>query len=391
MATTRDYYEILGVSKSSTASEIKSAYRKLALKYHPDRNKESDANEKFKEINQAYEVLSDEKKRQTYDQFGHAAFDSASGYGGWNQGQGSGSGSYRVYSDSDFGGFSDPFDIFEQFFGDTSPFGFRSSSGRSRRTSQSEHGRGDDLRYTLEITFEDAVKGSTQEISYKRFEKCETCHGSGSKKGTGTKTCSTCHGTGREQRVQQTIFGSFATTRVCSACDGQGKIIENPCSNCRGTGRVKKAKNLTIKIPAGVNMGTEIRYTGDGDIGEKGSINGNLYIGIRIKPHRYFTRHNNDIHLEIPLTFSQAALGDIIHIPTIDGEVKLKIPAGTQTETEFRLKNHGVPYLSALSRGDQYVKVKIKTPQKLTRRQKELFEELQQEENPKEFWKQFFG
>ena len=390
MATKRDYYEILGVTKSSTASEIKSAYRKLALKYHPDRNKEPDANEKFKEINQAYEVLSDTKKRQTYDQYGHAAFDQQSGFGGWNQ-QGAQGGSYRVYTDGDFGGFSVPFDIFEQFFGDTSPFGFRTSNSRSRRNPQTEHGRGEDLRYTLEIRFEDAVKGSTQEISYKRFEKCETCHGSGAKKGTGSKTCPICHGSGQEQRMQQTIFGSFATTRVCNRCGGQGKIIENPCSNCRGTGRVKKSKSLTIKIPAGVNMGTEIRYTGDGDVGERGSINGDLYIAIRIKPHKYFVRRNNDIYLEIPLTFSQAALGDVVNVPTIDGEVKLKVPAGTQTGTEFRLKNEGVPYLSSSTRGDQYIKVKVRTPQKLTRRQKEILEELQQEEKPQEFWKQFFG
>lgn len=390
MPTKRDYYEILGVSKSATAKEIKSAYRKLALKYHPDRNKEPDANQRFKEINQAYEVLSDGKKRKAYDQYGHAAFDQQTGFGGWDQG--AGGGSYRVYTDGmgfDFGGFSDPFEIFEQFFGDTSPFGFRASTRRTR--AQTEHGRGDDLRFSLEISFEEAVKGSTKEIQYKRFEKCEVCKGTGTKKGTGVKTCSSCEGTGRQQRVQQTIFGSFATTMVCSTCDGEGKIIEDPCSHCRGLGRARVTKTLSVKIPAGVNTGTEIRYTGDGDVGVRGGGSGDLYLSIRVKPHPYFVRHGNDIHLEIPLTFSQVALGDVVEVPTIDGQVKLKIPAGTQSGTEFRLHGKGVPYLNNSSQGNQYVKVMIKTPQKLTRRQRELFEELQQEEKPQEFWKQFFG
>lgn len=386
MAEKRDYYEILGVSKSATVPEIKSAYRKMAMKYHPDRNKEPNANEKFKEINQAYEVLSDEKKRQAYDQFGHAAFDQQTGFGGgWNQN--TSDSSYRVYSD--FSGFSDPFEIFEQFFGGNSAFSGFSRSSRQEQKARNSHG--DDLRYVLELDFIEAVKGVEKEIEYRRFDKCEMCGGSGAKEGTKKKKCPTCHGSGREQHVQQTIFGSFASARVCSTCSGEGQIIEHPCEHCHGTGRIKKPHHLSVKIPAGVDNGTEIRYTADGDVGERGGENGDLYLNIRVKSHKYFKRRGNDIYLGIPLTFSQAALGDIVSVPTIEKEVKLKIPAGTQTDTEFRLRNHGVPHLQGSGRGNEYVKVMIKTPQRINRRQREVFEALRQEDQPKEFWKKFFG
>ena len=385
MTKKRDYYDILGVSKGASKKEIKQAYRKLALKFHPDRNKEPDANDKFKEINQAYEVISDEKKREKYDQFGHAAFDQASGFGGWNPGA-SGS-SYRVYTDG-AGGFSDPFDIFEQFFGGTSPF---RSSRRASHSAQATHGRGDDLRYTINLTFEEAVKGITKEVKYKKYDTCDSCHGSGAKKGTDSKTCSTCSGSGQQQRMQQTIFGSFATTRPCSKCQGEGKVIKNPCASCNGSGRVRKTRSLSVKIPAGVDNGIEIRYTSDGDAGRRKAGSGDLYIAIRVKDHKHFVRRGHDIFLEIPITFSQAALGEIIEVPTVYKKVKLKIPAGTQTGTQFRLKDRGVPHLRGSGKGHQYVTVKIKTPQKLNRKQKEVFKQLQEEEKPQEFWKKFFG
>lgn len=385
MATKRDYYEILGVDKKASVSDIKSAYRKLAMKYHPDRNKEANANEKFKEINEAYEVLSDEKKRQTYDQFGHSAFDQSAGYNpSW--GQNTNGSSYRVYSD--FGGFSDPFDIFEQFFGGASSFnGFGRNSAReeSRRSSE-----GSDLRFVLDLSFEEAVHGAEKEIEYKRFETCPDCHGSGAKKGSKLKICSACKGTGRENRVQQTIFGSFASMRTCESCNGNGKIIESPCPSCRGQGRLRESKKMMVKIPAGVDNGTEIRYSGEGDAGENNAGKGDLYLNIKVKKHPYFVRHNNDIHIEIPLTFSEAALGAVVEVPTINGNVKLKIPSGTQTGTEFRLKNKGIPYLKSSMRGDEYVKVLLKTPNRLGRREKELFEELQKEDSPEDFWDKFF-
>lgn len=373
----RDYYEVLGVDKGADQKEIKSAYRKLALKFHPDRNKEKDANEKFKEINEAYEVLSDEKKRKTYDQFGHAAFDQASGFG--SQGQ---AGGYRTYTGGmGFGseGFSDPFDIFEQFFGGGSPFG---GGTRSRSQSRQTDKRGNDLRIALDLTFEEAAHGVEKEFTYKHFESCDSCGGSGAKKGSKKKTCTTCKGSGVEQVTQQTIFGSFAAQRVCSSCGGDGEIIEMPCPSCEGTGRTKKNKKISVKIPAGVDAGTEIRYAGEGDMGRNEASAGDLYIAIRIKEHPYFRRQRYDVFLEVPLNFSQVALGDVIKIPTIYGEVKLKIPAGTQTGTEFRLKSKGIPYLRGTGKGNQYVKIKVKTPQKLSRDQKELFQKLQKEEQP---------
>lgn len=349
----RDYYEVLGVSKDADEATIKKAYRQLARKYHPDVNKEPDAEERFKEVKEAYDILSDSEKRARYDQFGHAGTDPNFGAGGFG-----GAGGFQ----GDFGGFGD---IFDMFFG-----------GGGRRANPNAPQQGADLQYTMTIQFEEAVFGKETEINIPREENCDHCHGTGAKPGTQPKTCPDCHGTGQKEQVQDTMFGRVVNRRVCQRCQGRGTVIEQPCSVCHGVGRVKKQKKIRVNIPAGVDDGSRLRVTGQGEAGVNGGPAGDLYIIFRVKPHQFFERHGNDIYCEMPLNFSQAALGDEIEVPTLDGKVKLKIPAGTQSGTSFRIKGKGVPHLRGYGRGDQHVVVKVVTPTKLTERQKDLLQEL---------------
>lgn len=350
MSTKRDYYEVLGISKGAEAQEIKKAYRKLAMKYHPDRNPgDKEAEEKFKEINEAYEVLSDDTKRKTYDQFGH---DGLNGQGG-------------------FGGFEDMFgDIFGDMFGGS--FG----GGRARRRGPQ---RGADIRQSVTISFEEAAFGKKMSIKVNRSEECEECNGTGAKPGTSKKTCSTCNGTGQVRTVQRTPFGNIASSRPCSACNGTGEVIESPCSKCHGTGNTRKVKTIEVDIPAGIDDGQMIKLSGQGEVGEKGAPRGDLYIVVNVKSHPLFTRDGNDIYFEMPITFVQATLGDEIEVPTLDGKVKYSVPEGTQTGTVFRLKEKGIPRIRGNSRGDQYVKVVVEIPKKLNDKQKELLREFAKE------------
>lgn len=348
----RDYYEILGVSKDAGEEEIKKAFRRLARQYHPDVNKEDpQAEEKFKEINEAYEVLSDPKKRAAYDQFGHAGTDSgfgnATGFGGFG----------------DFG-FDSFGDIFDMFFG---------STGRQRRPGPK---RGADLRVDLEIEFTEAAFGMETTINVPRTETCPTCHGNKAKPGTPIQTCSVCHGTGQVQFVQSTAFGRFSTVRTCDRCHGTGKIVETPCPECMGRGMVRRNRKIDIKIPAGVDSGYRLRVSGEGEAGEMGGAPGDLYVYINVRPHKFFKRTGDDITFEIPITFTQAVLGATIQVPTLEGEAELKIPEGTQTGTLFRLRGKGIPHLRGHGRGDELIRVKVQIPTKMTPAQREAVRRL---------------
>jgi molecular chaperone DnaJ len=347
----KDYYEVLGVAKTASEDEIKKAFRKLARKYHPDVNRDnsSEAEEKFKEANEAYEVLSNTERRAQYDQFGHAAFE-----GGGAQGGGGFGGA---------GGFSD---IFDMFFGQ-SGFGGGRQSGPER---------GADLRYDLEITFEQAAFGMETEIQVPRTEDCGVCQGSGAAAGTHAETCSQCRGTGQQQVVQNTPFGRMVNVRPCDRCRGEGKIVKTPCKECHGKGKVRARRKIKIKIPGGVDNGSRLRVAHEGEAGNRGGQPGDLYVYIFVKSHKLFTREGDDVICEVPITIVQAALGDEIEVPTLDGKVQLRIPEGTQTATVFRLKEKGVPHLRGSGRGDQHVKVKVITPKKLTDKQKELLLEF---------------
>lgn len=346
MADKRDYYEVLGVSRDATADEIKKAYRKLARQYHPDVNKAPDAEEKFKEVKEAYDTLSDDQRRARYDQFGHE--DPTAGFGG---------GGFST----DMGGLGD---IFDMFFG-----------GGMRRDPNAPQ-RGNDLQYTMTIEFKEAVFGKETEITIPRTETCDNCHGSGARPGTKPETCSVCRGSGQQDIVQNTPFGRIVNRRTCSACSGRGKIIRDRCGTCAGSGRVKRQRRIHIKIPAGVDDGSQIRVTGEGEAGLRGGPPGDLYIVLRVKSHDFFERDGDDIYCEVPLTFAQAALGDELEVPTLSGKVKIKIPAGTQTGTYFRVKGYGVPRYRGYGQGDQHVKVTVVTPTHLTERQKELLREF---------------
>lgn len=360
MSEKRDYYEVLGVSKDADAKEIKKAYRKLAMKYHPDKNPgNKEAEEKFKEINEAYEVLSDEEKRSTYDRFGHDGLNNQGGFGG---GQGFGGG----FGGGGFGGFED---IFGDIFGSGGFGGGFGGGGSSRRRGPR---RGADIKQSVTITFEEAAFGKKLKVKLNRSEECEECHGSGAKPGTSKKTCPTCHGTGTVQSVQRTPFGNIASQRTCSTCNGEGEINENPCTKCHGTGSIRKTKTIEVDIPAGIDDGQMIKLSGQGEIGEKGGPRGDLYIIVNVKKHSIFTREGYDVYIEMPITFVQAALGDKLEVPTLDGKVSYNLPEGTQTGTVFRLREKGIPKLRSNSRGDQYVKVIIDTPKKLNDEQKEL-------------------
>ena len=358
MSEKRDYYEVLGVSKDADAKEIKKAYRKLAMKYHPDKNPgDKAAEEKFKEINEAYEVLSDEEKRSTYDRFGHDGLNGQAGFGG-GQGFGGFGGS------GGFGGFED---IFGDIFGSSFGGGFGSSSSRRRGPK-----RGADIRQSVTISFEDAAFGKKIKVKINRSEECEECHGSGAKPGTTKKTCPTCHGSGTVQSVQRTPFGNIASQRTCSTCNGEGEINESPCNKCHGKGSVRKTKTIEVDIPAGIDDGQMIKLSGQGEVGEKGGPRGDLYIVVNVQKHEIFTREGYDVYIEMPIRFTQAALGDKLEVPTLDGKVSYTLPEGTQTGTVFRLREKGIPKLRSNSRGDQYVKVIIDTPKKLNDEQKEL-------------------
>ncbi|SHJ75651.1 molecular chaperone DnaJ [Tepidibacter formicigenes] len=357
----RDYYEVLGVNKNATDQEIKKAYRKLAMKYHPDRNPgDKEAEEKFKEANEAYEVLSDSQKRANYDQFGHAGVNGGfSGQGGFD------------FGGSGFGGFEDIFgDVFGDIFGGA--FG-----GRTKRRNGPEVGA--DIRYRMTISFEEAAFGVEKEIKVNRSEKCDVCNGSGAKPGTSKKTCPTCNGSGEIRQAQRTPFGTIMNVRTCHTCHGQGSIVESPCSKCNGKGEVKKTKQISIKIPAGVDDGSAIRLSGEGELGLRGGPRGDLYVVIDVAPHKLFKREGYDVYCEMPITFVQASLGDEVEVPTLDGKVKYKIPEGTQSGTVFRLKEKGIPRLRSNSRGDQYVKVIVEVPRKLSDKQKEILRNFAKE------------
>ncbi len=366
---TKDYYKILGVDKSATKEEIKKAYKNLAKKYHPDLNKEPDANEKFKEINEAAAVLGDDQKRNQYDQFGTTADKFSGGFQGFD------------FSDfmSDVGSSFDFDNIFESFFG--APFG-----RRSRRGPQ----RGADLRYDLEVTLEEAASGVENQIVVPRLEKCGKCDGSGAESTSDISDCPQCNGSGVQRKTQRTPFGIFSTTTVCSKCKGQGKYIKNECSVCDGTGVVKKTRKINIKIPSGSETGTNLRITGEGEAGEKGAPPGDLYVIVHVKEHDIFERHGDDIYVKTDLPFTIAALGGEIEVPTLKGKAELKIPAGTQSNTVFRMNGKGMPHLHGTGIGNENVEVIISVPKKLSRKQKELLKELGKESKHKGFLKRVF-
>ncbi|WP_040195035.1 molecular chaperone DnaJ [Clostridium culturomicium] len=345
----KDFYEVLGIDKSASDEDIKRAFKKLALKYHPDRNQgDAEAEEKFKDINEAYQVLSDPEKRQRYDQFGTADFNGAGG----------------GFDGFDFGGFGGFGDIFGDIFGG----GFGGFGGGGAKNGPR---KGADLEYDLTLTFEEAMTGCEKEIKVTRREKCETCGGSGAKAGTSPKTCSKCGGRGRIQVQRRTPLGVMSTTTTCDACHGEGKIIEEPCQTCKGSGKERKTRSITINIPAGVDTGNVMPLRGQGEAGENGGPAGDLYINIRVMTHKTFKRKGNDIHMETHISFGKAVLGTDIKVPTIDGDVTYKVPAGTQSGTIFRLKGKGVPRVNSAGRGDHYVKVIVDVPKSLNGEQEE--------------------
>lgn len=350
----KDYYDVLGVSRNADKDEIKKSFRSLARKYHPDINKEPDAESKFKEINEAYEVLSDDQKRARYDRFGHAGV------------QGAGAGGFA--GAGGMGGFED---IFEDFFSS-----FVGAQGRGRRGPQ----RGGDIRVDVTIDFEEAAFGVEKEIDFHRLEVCDVCHGSGAREGSSPITCPECNGAGEVRQVRQTFVGSMVRVTACPRCGGKGSIVEDPCTNCDGSGRRRRKSTQTVKIPGGVHDGLRIQVRGEGDTGEQAAAPGDLYVVVHVKEHEYFKRRDSDVILDISINVAQAALGDNVTIPTLDGDVAMAIPAGTQTGKVFRLKGKGVPRLrsdgSNSGRGDQMVYITVETPMTLTEHQRELFEEL---------------
>ncbi|MBE7020358.1 MAG: molecular chaperone DnaJ [Ruminococcaceae bacterium] len=364
MAEKRDYYEVLGVSKTATPEEIKKAYRQLAKKYHPDVNPDNkEAQEKFIEVNEAYEVLSDAGKRSKYDTYGHSAFDPNAGFGGGGFGDFGGFGG---------GGFSD---IFESMF---SGFGGGFSGGAQRTGPQ----RGRDIEKTIEIDFLEAAFGVEKEVTVSRNEKCSKCGGHGGKTEGDVKTCPHCKGTGQERVVQRTILGQMVNMRTCSHCGGRGKTVTNPCPECKGAGITRKSKKLNVKIPAGIDHGQSISLRGEGEAGKFGGPSGDLYITVYIKKHPVFRREGMNVFVDVPITFSEAALGAKIIVPTIDGKVEFSIPEGTQTGMVFSLKNKGIQSVRGNMRGHQYVTVNVEIPKKLNNKQKELLKEFQETFEP---------
>lgn len=357
MSNKRDYYEILGITRDADDAEIKKAFRKQAKNYHPDLNPgDEESEKKFKEVNEAYEVLSDPAKREKYDKFGHAAFE--------NNGAGFGGGGF-----SGAGGFDDIFgDIFSDFFG--------GGGARQRRAGPK---KGSDLKIRLNISFEEAAFGTTKEVKVSRMETCSHCHGEGAEPGTSKETCGTCNGSGQVRSVQSTPFGQFSNVRTCPTCGGSGQIIKTPCKVCGGSGKEKKTRNIKIHIPAGVDSDSIIPLRGEGNHGDKDAPAGDLYVYLNIKPHKYFRREGYDVWYDMNVSFAAAALGNTVEVPTLEGKVKYTIPEGSQTGTVFRLKNKGIPHLRGGGKGDQYVRINIETPKKLTDKQKELLMQLAKE------------
>ena len=367
----KDYYEVLGVNKNATDEELKKAYRKLAKKYHPDANPDNkkEAEAKFKEVNEAYETLSDPQKRKMYDQFGP---DGPQGFGGAG-GPFGGQGGYYSYSSSGFDGFGDfgdLGDIFSSFFG--GGFGGRNSSRR-----QNGPRKGADLNFHIDITFEQAFLGVEKEIIITRDEECGICHGTGAKPGTSPVKCKVCNGTGQVKQVQNTILGQMQTTRTCSECHGTGEIIQEPCQNCNGKGKIRKQPKLKVKIPAGIDDGQTVVLRGEGEPGERGGPKGDLYITVKIKRHSIYTRKGNNVLCEVPITITQASLGAELEIPMVDGsKEKYKIPDGTQTGTKFTIRNKGFKSINSSSTGDFIFTVTVQTPKRLTKEQRELLVQL---------------
>jgi molecular chaperone DnaJ len=346
MPPKQDYYNVLGVDRNATQSQIKAAYRKLAFQYHPDHNHEDGSEERFKEVNEAYEVLSDPEKRDTYNRFGH------SGEGFFGRG-------FEGF------GFDGVGSIFDAFFG-----------GRTTTSTRQGPERGADLHCNIAITLEEAAFGIEKEINVSRTESCSQCHGAGSRPGSQPEQCPECNGSGQVRRVQQSIFGRFTNITTCSRCRGEGRIITDPCPTCRGTGRERFQRSIMVKIPAGVDNGSRIRLSGEGDKGARGGSSGNLYVSLSVKEHEYFVREDDDIIYELPVNFAQAALGTEVEVPTLHGDAKLKVPSGSQNGHVFQLKNKGIPHLRGRGQGDQLVVLKVVTPGSLTRKQRQLFEEL---------------
>lgn len=364
----RDYYEVLGVGKSVDEKELKSAYRKKAMEFHPDRNPDNkEAEEKFKEVNEAYEILSDPEKRAAYDNYGHAAFEQggmggAGGFGG-------------------FGGFEGGFGGFEDIFGDI----FGSAFGGGSRQRRNAPTKGEDIRYRMSISFEEAAFGTEKEITITREDECSTCHGTGAKAGTKASTCSTCHGSGQVNRQVKTPFGAMMSTTTCPTCGGTGETIDEKCENCHGRKTETKRVNKKVRIPAGVDDGSTIRMSGEGNSGLRGGPKGDVYITINVLPHKQFRREGYNVWLDIPISFVDASLGSEIKVPTLDGEVKYKIPEGTQTGTIFRMRGKGITYLNSDRRGDQMIKVTVQVPKKLNREQEEALREFDRKMNPQKY------
>jgi molecular chaperone DnaJ len=348
MATQQtDYYETLGVPRTASPEDIKRAFRRLAMQYHPDRNNQAGAEARFKAINEAYEVLSDPDKRAAYDRFGHAGLN--------------GMGERPFEGFGNFGGFGD---IFDAFFG--------GSATRARRSAQ----RGRDLHDEVAISFEEAAAGTEKEIEIERLENCAICGGRGSEPGSQPERCPVCNGAGEVRRVQQSIFGQFVNVATCERCHGEGRVITRPCVSCRGTGRERKQRKLVVKIPAGVDTGSQMRLSGEGEAGLNGGGPGNLYITIHVQAHAYFQRDGDDLLYDLPLNFAQAALGDEVEVPSLDGKLSIKIPAGTQSGRIFQLRDKGMPHLRGGGRGDELVRVRVVTPTNLSKDQRKLMEQL---------------
>ena len=374
----RDFYEVLGVSKGTSDAEIKKAYRKAAMKYHPDKfagaseAEKKDAEDKFKEINEAYQVLSDENKKAQYDRFGHAAFE--------NGGGGAGAGGFGGFGG---GGFEDLGDIFGSFFGGGGGFGGFGGFGSQQRGPEP----GEDLRYNLELTLEEAAKGVEKTLKYKRTGTCSECHGTGAEKDSKMHQCSKCHGTGTIQVTQRTVFGNFQTTQECDACHGKGEVPDKKCKKCHGTGIDTEVVEKTVKIPAGIDDGQKLRLSGMGNASTEGGPNGDLYVYISVKPHPFFERNGVDIICEVPITFAKAAIGGEVEIPTLNGKKTIKVPAGTQNDKLFRLKGEGIKNPRSPYTGDQIVKIKIEVPVNLNTEQQELlkkFDESLKDKNHKD-------
>ncbi|MFM8593749.1 MAG: molecular chaperone DnaJ [Chloroflexota bacterium] len=350
MTGKRDYYEVLGVSRGASAEEIRRAYRQMARKYHPDVNSDADAEDRFKEVNEAYEVLGDEQRRASYDRFGH----NAQNMGGMGDPFG-------------FGGAGSPFgDIFESFFG--------GGASQSRRRSAPQ--RGADLHVTLDVSFEEAVFGAEKEIELTRPETCESCSGTRMRDGMPPTRCASCGGTGEVRRVQQTILGQFMTSSPCGSCNGEGVQITDPCPNCRGRGRVTRARTISVAVPSGIDENSTLRLTAQGEASPQGGPTGNLFVKMRVASHPVFTRNGKTLHSQIAVNIAQAALGDELNIQTIDGDVSFKVPSGTQSGQQFRLKGRGVPDMRGGDRGDQIVTVNVSTPRNLNEEQRELLRQL---------------